>query len=1590
MIKEKTMNKRLLPSLKLIILICIFTLLTSTISMAETIVTIPTGVLHGIITDISTEKPVANAKIEAGNFVTYSEPNGYYRFSFIPEGTYDVAVLAAHYKIMLLQNVRVIKNKTVDLNFALTQNYQPIVHTGSASKVTCQTAMLNGSVFPNGITTTAYFEYGIDLTYGNKTAYINAGKSWDQVSINISILNLIPEQLYHFRLVAENKDGATYGNDQTFSTDVPILSYSEFQTIEIPTGKSTTETFRLQNNGCGDLLFALEISDARSVTPLNNESFENIVIPEITSGVIDSGLVKSIPMLYTAKQLPYGQYEVEMTLKHNALNYPNPLVLTIPIQITSPQISVHPDQFNFVVEKGKIKKDIVTIGNQGNTDLSWRMNVLAMKPSHDKYYPSDYYLPLHKDDIDFRVGIFSGDNYGGPDLFGYMWSDSTADGGPVYDWIDISRSGQKITDMKDDDYTGPLTIGFSFPFYGQKYDQFYISSNGFIGFGPTTDYASHANMPIPGNKTPHNIIACLWDDLSAENSMIYYMTQGDRLIVQFEKMGRYGDSGTATAQIILDKTGTILFQYKTFADGFNRNSCTVGIENVNGSDGLEVAFNINYLKEQLAVRFEPNRCSWLKIFQTSSGRISPGKSVDITIGADTSYLSQDNYQCHLEITSDDIRYPEIIIPVYLEVVSSSPVINVNPSNLVFELMENEDAHQKLTIMNQGSEQLIWNMAATCGTDAESGYSWMDSDMTGGPMFDWVDISKTGQKISKLKDDDFAGPFSIGFSFDFYGEAYDQFYISSNGFIGFGSNLGMTERLNKSIPDTHSPNNILAWFWDDLTPREGSIYYKTIQQQLIISFIDYGQFGNSGTLTAQVILHDDGSIIFQYHHFRDGFRTDTATIGIENNQGTEGIQVAYNAEFLHDLHTIRFQNNPCDWLSTEPTSGVVNSMTTESITIHASAKKIKQGEYNAVLTINSNDKSHNPVEVPVYLTVKGQSHPPQIQSSIVTPKPGDTIYAKTFPIIGTAKATELETIKKVEVSFDDGNTWNLASGTKHWRYEWTVPSISGSYSICARAIGESGDIETNLTDISVYVTSRSTSRILVIGQNISVDDVLFQVKGVGYSPTPIGHDPELHAPFGDYFTSEFQRIYQRDLPLLRNLGSNTIRLWGWEPTADHLDFLDHAYNDGKEPIYVIAGFRINSGFNIDPDNLSNQRNVIKENFLDMVRIHMNHPAILMWCIGNELNADWMYGKNLENLFSLINEMALEARMLEGRTYHPVTTALMDNNLINTIKLYDSKMTHLSIWGTNVYRGASFENLFSSYANASQKPLIILEFGIDALDNNTQREYEADGLYDQEEYARSLWTEINENKTMCIGGSIKAYSDEWWKGKHSTDSLCKDNDPGYHGLCGYINRSHPDGYANEEWWGIMRTIKNGQQLDIMKPRSIYVELQKLWNYDPIPPEETQIIPEECEKSDNLGRSVAIWGDYAIAGANGDDDNGGNAGAAYVIQYNGKTWKKVQKLIPDDGDVNDYFGCSVAISGTYAILGAYGNDVNGSKSGAAYIYQLTGQGWKKQQKLTPSDSDANDHFGYSVDIDGDYAIIGAYGDDDKGSMSGAAYIF
>ncbi|MCA9184417.1 MAG: Ig-like domain-containing protein [Pirellulaceae bacterium] len=161
-----------------------------------------------------------------------------------------------------------------------------------------------------------------------------------------------------------------------------------------------------------------------------------------------------------------------------------------------------------------------------------------------------------------------------------------------------------------------------------------------------------------------------------------------------------------------------------------------------------------------------------------------------------------------------------------------------------------------------------------------------------------------------------------------------------------------------------------------------------------------------------------------------------------------------------------------------------------------------------------------------------------------------------------------------------------------------------------------------------------------------------------------------------------------------------------------------------------------------------------------------------------------------------------------------------------------------------------------------------------------------------------------------------------------------------------------------------------------------------------QQVEVNASDAQLSDWYGHSVAIDGSYAVVGSPLDDDSGSTSGGAYVLRMTADNqWQEIAKLTPTDGAAGSQFGQSVAIDGDTVVVGAWIADANGNNSGAAYVFQKDQGGadnWGQVQRLTGSDTTAADKFGFSVAISGDTVVVGAHEDDPSGSASGAAYLF
>ena len=149
---------------------------------------------------------------------------------------------------------------------------------------------------------------------------------------------------------------------------------------------------------------------------------------------------------------------------------------------------------------------------------------------------------------------------------------------------------------------------------------------------------------------------------------------------------------------------------------------------------------------------------------------------------------------------------------------------------------------------------------------------------------------------------------------------------------------------------------------------------------------------------------------------------------------------------------------------------------------------------------------------------------------------------------------------------------------------------------------------------------------------------------------------------------------------------------------------------------------------------------------------------------------------------------------------------------------------------------------------------------------------------------------------------------------------------------------------------------------------------------------LFPSDRGGQQRFGVSVAISGTNALVGVYQDDDNGVGSGSAYL--YDLTAGRQIAKLLPADGAGGDQFGWSVAINESIAIVGAWEDVVNGAETGSAYLFDAAVG--SQIAKLLSDDGAEGDLFGTSVAIGRSTALVGAMGDDDNGSVSGSAYLF
>lgn len=556
----------------------------------------------------------------------------------------------------------------------------------------------------------------------------------------------------------------------------------------------------------------------------------------------------------------------------------------------------------------------------------------------------------------------------GPDEYGYYIYDSGDEGydlSPVYDWVEIDpSSGGNGTDLNLSNSgngnwsgNGPIShvdLPFPFKFYGIDYDEITVCTNGWIAFG-FTDMESFRNYSVPGAGGPSPMLAAFWDDLETTSSgdvFTYFDSNNDYFIIEWSDMRTHSYNSLETFQIILFNDGSqpygdgnINIQYKVFNNTssfinqyppIHGSYATIGIENHLGDQGLQYSYDNQYPEAAMVLDDET--------------------SLYIT-------------------TSPPVSQP-------------SPQLSYTPDNLDIVLNQGESASSYMTISNIGEEGSVLSYSVSKsgispfevsgGGPDDFGYLWSDSEIEDAAEYNWVDIADMGNQLSFPHNDIAADPVDMGFEFPFYGQGYTQCIINPNGWVGFGEDN--TAFSNSSIPAASAPQPAIFGFWDDLNPissdqggcpsGSGNVYTSSDNDMFIIWFDHVSRCasgdGVTGTYDFQFVLHDNGDIDINYGDM-SGYTT-SATIGMQNGTGLDGLQVTYNNAYVQSQLSLKYRmSDDANWLSLSGNlSGDLVYGESTDIDIIAQASDLTVGEYSGEITIASNSQSV--VTIPVSLLV----------------------------------------------------------------------------------------------------------------------------------------------------------------------------------------------------------------------------------------------------------------------------------------------------------------------------------------------------------------------------------------------------------------------------------------------------------------------------------------------------------------------------------------------------------------------------------------------------------------------------------------------
>ncbi|MBP1617010.1 MAG: hypothetical protein H6Q14_837 [Bacteroidetes bacterium] len=364
-----------------------------------------------------------------------------------------------------------------------------------------------------------------------------------------------------------------------------------------------------------------------------------------------------------------------------------------------------------------------------------------------------------------------------------------------------------------------------------------------------------------------------------------------------------------------------------------------------------------------------------------------------------------------------------------------------------------------------------------------------------------------------------------------------------------------------------------------------------------------------------------------------------------------------------------------------------------------------------------------------------------------------------------------------------------------------------------------------------------------GARLKVDGTDFVINGMNWDYYPIGTD--FNYSLWKQPDTTVKEALDNEMALLKNMGVNTIRQYVGVPPRwiryiyenyGIYTLINHSF--GRYGLTIGGVWMPNTDY-----SAPRVKALLLKEVSNMVETYKDTPGVLMFLLGNENNYGLFWdGAETENipvdkrksthravsLYRLFNDAFVEMKKIDPT--HPVAICNGDALFMDIIA---KECKDVDVLGFNCYRGKSFTDLFLKVKEATDKPMMLTEFGADAFNSVTNMEDQKD----QAVYDLANWKEIYSNAAgmgkagNCIGGFTFQFSDGWWKYKQTADL-------DVHNInASWINGGYQYDYVpkennmNEEWFGI---CAKGQTNSLgcyqLYPRTAYYALKEAHKFNP----------------------------------------------------------------------------------------------------------------------------------------------------------------